>query len=487
MLSPAAGPTRVEVRGWGWRHAGRRDWALRGVDLAVEPGERVLLLGPSGAGKSTLLTALAGLHDPESSGQGEGVLVVDGQPPRQVRRRIGLLTQDPETQLVMARAGDDVAFGLENRAVPTAGIWPRVDEALAAVGFRYGRDRPTGALSGGEQQRLALAGVLALRPGLLLLDEPTANLDPQGADLLRSTLAAVLAQTGATTVLVEHRVADALPLVDRVVVLEPGGGVIADGIPAQVFARDGTELAARGVWTPDRPVPRRRARHAPAAELLRATQVSSRPADEAVPAPVVDLSLRQGEAVAVTGPNGSGKSTLAMLMAGLLAPTTGAVHATTALGDPRRPLHRWRAADLVGAVGTVYQEPEHSFLASTVVEELEFGPLRGGMAVARVQRRSAELLVRLGLESLAQANPFTLSGGQKRRLSVAAALATAPPVLVLDEPTFGQDARSWDALLALLADLRDDGTAVLAVTHDEPFVDALADRRLSLAGSAVAA
>ncbi len=218
---------RVELRGWGWRHAGRKAWALRGVDLVVEPGERVLLLGPSGAGKSTLLAALAGLQDPDTAGESEGSLTVDGRPAREVRLGSGLVLQDPETQIVMARAGDDVAFGLENRAFPAAEIWPRVRKSLQTVGFPYALSRATSDLSGGEKQRLAIAGVLALSPRPLLLDEPTANLDPAGADLVRAALSAVLTQTQATTVLVEHRVEQALPLVDRVVVLAAGGGVVA--------------------------------------------------------------------------------------------------------------------------------------------------------------------------------------------------------------------------------------------------------------------
>src|SRR5689334_8667226 len=176
------------LRGFGWRHAGRRAWAVRGVDLRVAHGERVLLLGPSGAGKSTLLAAIAGLL-PEDSGESEGTIRVDGLDPRRARERVGIVFQDPQTQLVMARSGDDVAFGLENRGVPAGEIWPRVSDVLDRVGFPYPINRPTAALSGGEAQRLALAGVLALRPGLLLLDEPTANLDPPGAELIRDAVA----------------------------------------------------------------------------------------------------------------------------------------------------------------------------------------------------------------------------------------------------------------------------------------------------------
>ncbi|TMB84802.1 MAG: ABC transporter ATP-binding protein, partial [Chloroflexi bacterium] len=169
-------PAGIEARGWGWRHAGRSAWALRGIDLRVDPGERILLLGPSGAGKSTLLLGLAGLLTATGGAESQGSLLLDGRPPADARDRVAIVFQDPDTQLVMGRAGDDIAFGLENRCVPTEAIWPRVDAALDAVGFPYGRHRPTTQLSGGEQQSLAIAGMLALRPGLILLDEPTANL-----------------------------------------------------------------------------------------------------------------------------------------------------------------------------------------------------------------------------------------------------------------------------------------------------------------------
>ena len=436
----------------------------------------MLLLGPSGAGKSTLLAALAGLFDPETSGEPEGELTVDGRPAREARSRTGLVLQDPDSQVVMARAGDDVAFGLENAAVPADDIWRRVTGALTAVGFPYGPDRSTSALSGGEKQRLALAGVLARRPGLLLLDEPTANLDPQGATLVRAAVAAVQDATGATTVLVEHRVADALPLVDRVVVLAPGGGVVADGPPADVFARHGDRLAAAGVWVPGRPHPRRPATGPPGAAVLTGTGLTHR-YDGQEPSAYEDVALHRGEALALTGANGSGKTTLAMLLAGLRAPTTGRVRAP---GEDE-PLHRWPARRLARTVGTVFQEPEHQFLATSVAAELDIGPRRQGATAADARRRTDELLQRLHLDHLAAANPFTLSGGEKRRLSVATAIASEPAALVLDEPTFGQDARTWTELLHLLADLRDDGRAVLAVTHDEDFATALADRRLALA------
>jgi energy-coupling factor transport system ATP-binding protein len=447
----------IRLSGFGWRYAGRRAWALRGVDLRIERGERVLLLGPSGAGKSTLLAALAGLLAPES-GTAEGSLTVDG--------RAGLLFQDPQSQLVMARCGDDVAFGPENLGVPFPEIWPRVADSLARVGFRYPLDRATNALSGGEQQRLALAGVLALQPSVLLLDEPTANLDPSGAALIRS----VLAELDTTMVLVEHRVAEALPLVDRVVVLAPGGGVVADGPPAAVFASHGASLADAGVWVPGAPAAPRQATGPPGPALLSADGVAVHDRLQ-----WTDVTVSAGEVLAVQGENGTGKTTLALVLGGLLRPSSGAVR----LSDGADPA-RLRAVDLARRIGSVFQNPEHQFVTGRVADELALGPRRTGARPESVLSTVDDLLARLRLTHLAEANPYTLSGGEQRRLSVATALATAPRVLVLDEPTFGQDRRTWTELVDLLAKLRDDGCGIVTVTHDTDFVAALADRSVVL-------
>ncbi len=475
--------SEVVLRGFGWRHAGRRAWAVRDVDLHIAHGERVLLLGPSGAGKSTLLAALAGLL-PEDSGEAAGTIEIDGLDPHKARlatdawssgrhgeagKAAGIVFQDPQTQLVMARSGDDVAFGLENRGVPAAQIWPRVSDALDRVGFPYPITRSTAALSGGEAQRLALAGVLALRPGLLLLDEPTANLDPDGAALVRESLS--LIDTDATMILVEHRVAEALPLVDRVVVLEPGGGVRADGAPEMVFAAYGDRLADEGVWVPGFTFPPLKSATKATPDLVRAEQVAL--AQRLAP---VTIGVGEGEVLAVTGPNGAGKSTLALLLGGLLAPTAGRI---SGFGDERPP-HKWRAATLTGRIGSVFQNPEHQFVTAKVADELAVGPRRLGRPAAEIARTVADLLERLRLSKLAEANPYTLSGGEARRLSVATALATAPRLLVLDEPTFGQDRRTWIELVTLLAMLRDDGHAIVAVTHDDDFVQTVADRTYSL-------
>ena len=467
----------VELRGFSWRHAGRKAPAVRDVDLRIGSGERVLLLGPSGSGKSTLLGALAGLL-PEDSGEQSGELLIDGVEARKARERTGIVFQDPQTQLVMVRSGDDVAFGLENRGVPVEELWPRVDEALASVGFPYGRERETTALSGGEQQRLALAGVLALRPSLLLLDEPTANLDPEGAGQVRTALRSVLAASEATMVMVEHRVAEVVGLVDRVVVLGEHGGLLADGPPERVFAEHGGELTRQGVWVPGTPpVAVRGADTAPGAELVRAEGLGlTHPGAPGPSLSGVDLAIGAGELVAVLGANGSGKSTLALILGGLLRPTSGRV----VLAGGTAPPHRWRAPRLARAVGSVFQNPEQQFVTSSVRDELALGPRRVGMAAAEIDVVVGELMERLRLSALAGANPFTLSGGQARRLSVATALATAPDLLVFDEPTFGQDRRTWAELVELIARLRDEGRGVVAVTHDRDFTAALADRTVTI-------
>jgi energy-coupling factor transport system ATP-binding protein len=441
----------ITLEGFGWRHAGRRAWAVRGIDLRIERGERVLLLGPSGAGKSTLLAALGGLL-PADSGEREGRVDVPG--------RVGIVFQDPQSQLVMSRAGDEVAFGLENLGWPARRLWPRVDEVLCQVGFPYGRDRDTSELSGGEQQRLALAGALAADPEVLLLDEPTANLDPAGATLIRQALRASLSP-GHTMVVVEHRIAEILDLVTRVVVLAPGGGVRADGPPSLLTGPLGDELADEGVWVPGRPPAALPPGGPPGEPLLRTESLRVR--ELTFP----DLSVCRGEALAVVGANGSGKSTLALALGGLLKPAAGTV--TTRWGD--RP-HRWRAATLAGRIGSVFQNPEHQFVTNTVRHELALG----GTASDRVD----ELLSRLRLDKLAGANPFTLSGGEARRLSVATALAARPALLLLDEPTFGQDRRTWSELIALLGQLRADGHGIVTVTHDPDVVAVLADRTLTL-------
>jgi energy-coupling factor transport system ATP-binding protein len=475
----------VTARGWGWRHAGRRAWALDGLDLDIEPGERVLVLGASGSGKSTLLAALAGVLGGEDEGEQRGSLRVDGADPAAQRGRVGLVLQDPDSQQVLARVGDDVAFGLENLGVPAPELWPRVRAALDAVGLDVPLDRQSAELSGGQKQRLALAGVLAMRPGLLLLDEPTANLDPDGVAEVRAAVERAVRGSGATLVVVEHRVAVWADLATRVVVLGPDGRVLADGTPERVLTERADELAAAGVWLSGRRVLDALPERARGDELLAATGLGvGRPGGPVV-AHGLELALGAGEAVIVSGPNGIGKSTAALTLGGLLPPRAGRVTAAARLaaGAASAPI-RWSSRELLTRIGSVFQNPEHQLLASTVRAELAVGPRALGLPAAEVTARVDGLLARLRLDALADANPFTLSGGQKRRLSVATALATRPRVLLLDEPTFGQDANTWAELVLLLRELADAGNAIVAVSHDEELPAALGAREWRFAARA---
>lgn len=489
VLAPP--PVRVDARGWSWRHAGRLRWALDGIDLRIAPGERVLLLGPSGSGKSSLLHALAGVHGGEDEGEHRGRLLIDGVPAGAARGRAGLVLQDPDSQVILARVGDDVAFGCENLGVPPDEIWRRVGEALDAVGLDLPLDHATSALSGGQKQRLALAGALAMRPGLLLLDEPTANLDPSGVAEVRDAVARVLDRTGATFVVVEHRVDVWVDLVDRIVVLGADGRLLADGEPADVLERHREALLSAGVWVPGVPLPVEGAADAataaPAGPILVGEQLAVGRRRGAIVRAGLDVALPEGRSTVLTGPNGSGKSTLALTLGGLLPPLAGHLAASDGLaaGLGSAPI-RWRSRDLLTRIGTVFQEPEHQFVASTVRGEIAVAPRALGLPAAEIEARSGEVLARLRLDRLAGANPFTLSGGEQRRLSVAAVLVARPRLVILDEPTFGQDRVTWLELVRLLRELVDDGVTLLSVTHDAAFREVLGDLGLELSAAATA-
>ncbi len=470
----------IRLEGWGWRHAGRKRWAVRDVTFTIEPGERVLLLGASGAGKSTLVHALAGVLGGADEGEESGRLTLGGEHPALQRGRTALVMQDPDSQIVLARVGDDVAFGLENLGVPRDEIWPRVRESLEAVGLDVRLDRNTDHLSGGQKQRLVLAGALAMRPEVLLLDEPTANLDPDGTVEVRDAVAAVVAKRGSTLVVVEHRIDTWLPVVDRVVVLAAGGGIVADGPPGQVFAEYGDLLAELGAWVPGRPPGATRRARVPAAVPVLETRDLTIGYDRRTPVQShLTVSVPEGTSTVITGPNGAGKTTLALTLAGLLPAIGGQVVAAPALTTAKSSHpDRWSSKELLTRIGTVFQEPEHQFVTTTVADEIAIGLRALKEAPAAMEARVAELLELLHLNALARANPYTLSGGEKRRLSVGTVLATRPRVVVLDEPTFGQDRRTWVDLVSLVQQLLEAGTTVVSVTHDPAYLTVLGENEL---------
>ena len=516
----------VEVRDLTWRPFGRREPVLSGICLRIEPGSHVLLAGPSGAGKSTLLRALAGVLTTTESGDFSGSVLVDGAPP--AGSSVGLMMQDPDDAFVAGRAGRDVAFGPESFGMPRDEIWSRVRSALASVGFPYDEDRPTNALSGGETQRLALAGVLALTPRLVLLDEPTSMLDPSSAAIVREAITSAARASGATLVMVEHELSAVVDGVGRLVVLDPNGRVSADGPVGETLAASTELLVAQGVWVPGVPAPRPldvdRALCAPVAtrtsgtsgtsatsggsggsgsaggQVLvsaesvsvtrqpRASVMSAKRPMSAVQALVdVCATVAAGECVVVVGPSGAGKSTLTALMAGVDTPTLGQVRAGAALlagTDVAENIHAWTSRVLAARFGWVPQQAEHVVVARTVREDVLSTSRLLGLDDDATQARVDGLLEVLGLSALSGADPHHLSGGEMRRLALAGAIAHGPSVLVLDEPSVGQDRLTWSAVAGVVVAARDAGVGVVLATHD-PLLIALADRRITLSAGRV--
>jgi len=529
----AAAPTvskgaLVEVTDLVWRPFGRREPVLAGVTLRIEPGSHVLLAGPSGAGKSTLLRALAGVLTTTDSGDVSGSVLIDGEPP--AGSSVGLMMQDPADALVAGRVGRDVAFGPENFGMPRDQIWSRVRSALDQVGFPYDEDRPTNALSGGEAQRLALAGVLVLTPTLVLLDEPTSMLDASSAEIVRAAIAAAVRASGATLVMVEHDLSAVMGQVDRLIVLDPTGRISADGPVVATLAASTDLLVAQGVWVPGvsapgplavdpflcapnlsqtpRPTLSQTPRSTPqptvtpahpdlsrgsgevlvsaeSVSVTRQPRASVMSAHRPMPAvhALVDVcaAVSAGECVAVIGPSGSGKSTLTALLAGVDPPTRGQVRATA---GPELALHRWSSRALAARFGWVPQQAEHAVVARTVRDDVLSTSRLLGLDDHTAQVRVDGLLEVLGLAALSHADPHHLSGGEQRRLALAGAIAHGPSVLVLDEPTVGQDRSTWSAVAGVIVAARDAGVGVVLATHD-PLLIALADRRITLSAGRV--
>jgi energy-coupling factor transport system ATP-binding protein len=505
----------ISVEGLTFRYAGRKRAALNDVSFTVHEGATVLVLGPSGSGKSTLALCLNGLIPHVVAGEFHGSVRIHGAtvqatPLEKTVQQVGIVFQDPEAQLCMLRVAEEIAFGLENLAIPSGEMPRRIQRALELTGLHTEGTTRIDWLSGGNKQRLALASVLALEPSVLIFDEPTSNLDPAGARAVFETIARLKAEGRHTIVVVEHRLDQLMHLVDRVLVLGPDGTLLDDGEPHAVLDRQARALDEFGIWKPQvselveglrargygvrgYPITIDEAERALAPVLLprheQWTPFPSLEGNTPREQPVISirglsagyrrgfdvlhgitLEVKRGEILALVGPNGAGKSTLAHhLIATLRAPK-----GTIFLDD--RDIRQFSSKDLAEMVGYVFQNPEHQFVASTVFDELAYGLRLRSRPEAEVRLRVEAMLADFGLGGLAAANPFKLSHGEKRRLSVATMLILDQRVLVLDEPTFGQDRRHADALLAKLRARNASGTTLLIITHDMRLVAEHADR-----------
>jgi energy-coupling factor transport system ATP-binding protein len=524
----------VDLRDITYTYEGETSPVINGVSLCVEPGEFVLILGPSGCGKSTLLNVLNGTIPHTLRGELGGHAVVCGKsvPDTKVTNfatEVGMVFQDPEAQIINTRVRDEVCFGLENLCRPADEIMARQAEALAYVGLPDAGDLSIFDMSGGQKQRVSIAAVLAARPRLLVLDEPTANLDPAGMAEVFAVLHRLNRESGTTIIMVEHRVDELADRVTRVIMMDRGE-VVFDGKPRAAFARrreghsEEAETIATSAWFPQ--VSEFALELATAAGIAVAPDVmplnvteavafaegvmarglvqsTAKPAapESAAPGekllsirdltfgytrerPIlknVSLELETRSIVALLGQNGSGKTTLARALIGINPVERGTVY----LGD--RDISDLGPREISAEIGYVFQNPDHQFVTDQIDEEVAYGLKVRGYAEDFIARRVDEVLDIVDLARYRHRSPFNLSLGERRRLSVATMLVLEPRLLVLDEPTIGQDHERAQHLMRLMDRLRERyGTTILMITHDVRLVAEWADRAIALRGGGIA-
>lgn len=477
---------------------------LADVSLHIQPGEFVLVVGASGSGKSTLLRLLNGLVPHFYGGTFGGRVLVAGRDtrthtPRMLSDVVGFVFQDPESQFVLERVEDELVFGLEQAGVPRDVIAQRLDETLTWLDIAHLRHRRVANLSGGEKQRVAIASVLMQRPSVLVLDEPTSQLDPRAAHDVLQVLVRLNRELGMTVVLAEHRIERVAAIANRVIWVRGAGQPLLDGKPRDVLAQSDfappiTRLGRALGWSP-LPLSVEEALAQAAALRVPSPPADSPPVGKAVveveqvsfayPRRAVlhnvSFRLHAGEFVALLGHNGSGKSTLLRLLVGLLHPDTGDVR-INGISTRGRSVH-----EICRSVAYLPQNPNALLFAESVLDEVLTTLRNHALSPEQAPIPPEHLLERLGLADVADAYPRDLSVGQRERVALAAVLATSPPIILLDEPTRGLDRLQKQALVRMLREWQAEGAAILFVSHDVEVVAEAADRVLILdAGRLVA-
>lgn len=446
--------------------------AIKDVTLEIPTGQCVLITGPSGCGKSTLAKVMAGIIPHALQAEVRGRIYIKGMDVLahstiDLARHIGMVFQNPSSQLFHLRCDDEVAFGVRNLGFPEEKVKKRVTWALRSVGLSGLESRKPCELSGGQKQRLAIATILAMQRGILVLDEPMASLDVTGASQVITTLQRLHEQLGTTIILIEHRLADAVRLADRVVVMNRGK-VVADGDPQEVLSRRRL-LRRLGV---------RRPTTEPQNSWKNLLVENGHPSQEACPRislqdtsaryngkPAIEninLDLYPGEFVALVGDNGAGKSTLALVAAGLMKPFEGNL------------LFEGRSRPRAGLdIALLFQDPTEQLFTDTVQDEISFGPRNFGVFLRDLHE---QILEETDLFALRDRRPSLISMGQQQRTVLASCLSLQPKLVILDEPTLGQDWGHLERLMDYLVQLNNKGTTILLITHDYKLVHRYAQR-----------
>jgi energy-coupling factor transporter ATP-binding protein EcfA2 len=492
-LNEEANPPLV-VENLSFRYRIRPDYALRNVSFQLEAGEVLLVAGASGCGKTTLIRCINGLVPRSYKGELNGRVVLNGEdtngkPLAAISQIVGTVLQDPERQILGSRVVNEVAFGLENLALPREEIVTRVDETLAYLGITHLKHRETFYISGGEKQKVAVAGTLAMRPSILLLDEPLASLDPASAqEALR--LIRRLADEGKTVIIIEHRVEDVLKIAPDKALFMVDGEMRYFGPTAGLEkAIDYHEVKLPAPMIIDK------ARHDPpppyippllkrseetVAPLVQFKDVSFAYEDGPLVLQDVSLEIHRGDVIALLGPNGAGKTTLVKHAIGLLKPKQGRVCVEGV------DTHQLSVAEIARTLGYVFQSPSHMLFAPTVRDELAFGPRNLGYEQAALDEGVAQAMDILNLSELAEYSPLALSFGQQKRVSIAAILAMRSRILVMDEPTAGQDYKNYMAFTEAILQLPN-FEAILFITHDLDLAVCYANRVILMHEGRIAA
>lgn len=475
------------VENLSFRYRDRSVTAIREISFEANAGEILLIAGASGCGKTTLIRCINGLAPRSYKGEVGGQILLYGENPKewklsQISQKIGTVLQDPERQILGTKVVNEVAFGLENLNVSREEIIERVDEALKFLKIFHLRERETFTLSGGEKQKVALAGVLAMRPSILLLDEPLASLDPASAQDALDT-ARLLADQGMTILMVEHRVEDVLRIQPSRVMFMSEGEIRYLGNPSGLskvanyreIKLPASEIVERAKQDPPpaeiKILPGAAGRGSEKEALVKFEEVAFGYDAEVEVLHGINLEIKRGDVIAVLGPNGAGKTTFVKHAIGLLKPKAGRVLVN---GHDTKQAS---VAQIASALGYVFQSPSHMLFAPTVREELAFGPTNLKHSKEQIETEVKEALRIVNLSDKEQDPPLALSFGQQKRVSIAAILAMQSRILVMDEPTAGQDYQNYmnfmDSILQLPS-----FEAILFITHDVDLAVIYANRVL---------